>query len=472
MSVSVIIPSRNEVYLQKTIESVCAAAKGDYEVIAVCDGYWPDPPIPDHPNVHIIHHTNPVGQRAATNEGVKLATKKYILKIDGHTILDEGFDIKLVQDCQPDWTVVPLMYGLDTEKWKKKNKRPASFMCIINKDNTLRTEYWFPFEKRPEGRKDIADLMSCMGNFIFMERDRYLQLGGLDENHGSWGQVGVEVALKSWLSGGRMVLNKKTWFAHLWRKQSPYGLRQSDVDKARNYSTDLWMNDKWPLAKKPLKWLIDKFAPVPTWEHIVESKKIDEFAKTYFDYLRGVPPPKQGLPHRWPNWKGIPVIKYPTDLINYSQIIQQNRPDFLIECGTENGGSAHFFADVMDSIGNGTVITIDKIPRNLPPHKRIILICGRSTACDTLAKVKSLIPEDKSVMVSLDSDHHRAHSKRELYHYSLFVTKGQYLVAEDCYPETLGMFEAVKWFLKLRRKEFSQIPTGFLLSLNIWLKRQ
>lgn len=284
MSVSIIIPARNEIYLQKTIESVCAAAKSDYEIIAVCDGYWPNPPIKDHPKVHIIHHTEPVGQRAATNEGVRLARKKYILKIDGHTILDEGFDIKLAQDCQPDWTVVPLMYGLDAEKWEKKNKRPASFMCVTyDSEKILRTEYWFSFEKRPEGKKDIADLMSCMGNFIFMERERYWQLGGLDENHGSWGQVGVEVALKSWLSGGRMVLNKKTWFAHLWRKQCPYSLHRSDVDKARTYSTDLWMNDRWLLAKRPLSWLVEKFAPVPTWNGTFTKPKANTTIIYYTD---------------------------------------------------------------------------------------------------------------------------------------------------------------------------------------------
>jgi hypothetical protein len=28
-------------------------------------------------------------------------------------------------------------------------------------------------------------------------------------------------------------------------------------------------NDKWPLATRPLKWLVDKFSPVPGWENYV-----------------------------------------------------------------------------------------------------------------------------------------------------------------------------------------------------------
>jgi len=42
---------------------------------------------------------------------------------------------------------------------------------------------------------------------------KVLELEGLDERHGFWGQFGTEISCKSWLSGGRQVVNKKTWFA-------------------------------------------------------------------------------------------------------------------------------------------------------------------------------------------------------------------------------------------------------------------
>jgi hypothetical protein len=38
------------------------------------------------------------------------------------------------------------------------------------------------------------------------------------------------------------------------------------IQRARQYSQDLWKNDKWPLAIHPLSWLIAKFAPVPDWD--------------------------------------------------------------------------------------------------------------------------------------------------------------------------------------------------------------
>ena len=62
---SVIIPSRNEMFLKQTIDSVIANIEGDTEVIAILDGAWADPPIPDHPRVRLIHHAVAIGQRAA-----------------------------------------------------------------------------------------------------------------------------------------------------------------------------------------------------------------------------------------------------------------------------------------------------------------------------------------------------------------------------------------------------------------------
>ncbi|KKL47844.1 hypothetical protein LCGC14_2331500, partial [marine sediment metagenome] len=92
----------------------------------------------------------------------------------------------------------------------------------------------------------------------------------LDEATGSWGQMGTEIACKAHLSGGRLVVNKKTWFAHMFRTQGgtfgfPYEIHGSDQEKARKYSRGVWFGNKWPKAIHNLQWLIDKFAPVPDW---------------------------------------------------------------------------------------------------------------------------------------------------------------------------------------------------------------
>lgn len=309
---SVIIPARNEIYLQKTIESILFAAEGEIEVIAILDGYWPEPVIRDDSRVTLIHHTNPIGQRAAINEGVRVAKGKYILKTDGHSLFDQGFDTKLKADCEYDWTVVPRMYNLDAENWKRKEKYVTDYMYIRSphiKDRPLRAFYLNDGETKREYREEykayknaswrkgeICDVMTGQGACWFMHKDRFWELGGMDEAHGSWGQVGVEVALKAWLSGGSLKVNKKTWFAHMFRttaKQIPYKMSGKDQQIARNYSLDFWMGEKWDKQIRPLSWLVKKFSPVPTWNDseievsvIIPARNEKYLQATIFDIFR------------------------------------------------------------------------------------------------------------------------------------------------------------------------------------------
>jgi hypothetical protein len=109
--------------------------------------------------------------------------------------------------------------------------------------------------------------MCCVGAAWFMSKERYWEIGGMDEKHGSWGQMGVELACKSWLSGGRQVVNKRTWFAHLFRTQPGFGFPYPNpgVQQARDYSAWLWRGNHWDGAKRPFRWILDKFWPVSGW---------------------------------------------------------------------------------------------------------------------------------------------------------------------------------------------------------------
>lgn len=312
MDLSVIIPARNEPFLRNTVEDVLRNARADTEVIVICDGAWPVEPLLDHPRLTIVHKSKPIGQRAAVNLGAKTSQAKYIMKLDAHCAVDEGFDVKLIADCQPDWVMVPTMYSLHIFDWVCKRcgyrayqgcRLPACKRCaapglemeMIWKrrkgrktrtwrfDRELHFQYWQGLARRQTG--DLLETMSFIGACMFLERDRFWALGGMDEKHGSWGQFGTEWACKSWLSGGKLISSRRTWFGHLFRcgnfsangnSSFPYPLPQADIDAARAYSQDLWLNDKWPLARHPLSWLIDKFAPIPDWHG---KEEVTAFAK-------------------------------------------------------------------------------------------------------------------------------------------------------------------------------------------------
>ena len=127
---SVIIPARNEIYLQNTIDNVLANIQADTEIIVILDGYWPVVSIPDNPRVVVIHHTEARGQRQSINEAARIAKGKYLMKLDAHCAVGPGFDRILIDDYQPGWTVVPRMYNLDVETWTPKLHKRTDYMYI------------------------------------------------------------------------------------------------------------------------------------------------------------------------------------------------------------------------------------------------------------------------------------------------------------------------------------------------------
>lgn len=300
VDLSVIIPSRQEMFLKKTVEDILKNMRGNTEIIIGLDGAWSDPPLDDHPKVHIIHHSQSIGQRAITNECAKLSRAKYLMKVDAHCSFDEGFDVKLMADMQDDWTMVPIMKNFHIFDWvcKKCGDRryqgPTPVSCLkcdnktdfvrdvvwIAKNNPQSTSYCFDsephfqyfreFKGRPEASGKLTETMSLQGSCFMVTREKFHELNLCDEAFGSWGSQGIEVAVKTWLSGGRVVCNHNTWYAHCFRTQGgdfgfPYEISGRQVDRAKRYARDLFFNNKWPKQVYPLSWLIDKFWPVPRW---------------------------------------------------------------------------------------------------------------------------------------------------------------------------------------------------------------
>ena len=151
--------------------------------------------------------------------------------------------------------------------WKPKHNPRSEFYRF---DTDMKFKYWRDFKRRPEAKPALAPTLGNLGACFFIHRKRFYDIDMLDEAHGGWGQLGTEISCKSWLSGGRQLVNKNTWFSHMFRTGGgfgfPYSLSKRQTNAARAYSQDLWLNDKWPKAKHTLRWLIEKFWPVPEWE--------------------------------------------------------------------------------------------------------------------------------------------------------------------------------------------------------------
>lgn len=172
-------------------------------------------------------------------------------------------------------------------------------------------------------------------------------------------------------------------------------------------------------------------------------------------------------------WMGFPAIKNPVDAWIYQEIIFETKPDLIIETGSFKGGSALFFANMFDLLGNGRVISIDTKGYDKPEHQRIKWLTGSSTQSDLVSHVRKEA-RDRKVMLILDSDHEAGHVLGELRSYADLVPKGGYIVVEDTWwkPGNGGPWDAVQEFLSDRtdfeidksreRYLMTNNPNGFL----------
>jgi hypothetical protein len=280
---SVVIPSRDERYLVPTIDDIFRNARGEIEVVAVIDSdKWPDDwasVAARHSNLHTIHHGEPRGMRAAINSGVASAKSrgaKFIAKFDGHCAFSEGFDEVLKADCEPDWIVVPRRKRLNPKTWTltDTHKPDVDYHYLSFPDDPndfggpgLNGKIW---PQRVVERIDyeIDEEMSSQGSGWFMHTDYFYRLELMDEaSYGKFWNEFQELGLKCWLSGGRVMVNKRCWYAH-WHKGKAgrgYHLPESWLQQGATFTKNWMFNDAWAGQTKPFKWLIEHFWPVPTW---------------------------------------------------------------------------------------------------------------------------------------------------------------------------------------------------------------
>ena len=95
-----------------------------------------------------------------------------------------------------------------------------------------------------------------------------------EEGYGPFTQEAQEICNKTWFSGGRVVVNKKTWYAH-WHKgkngkgygfsNQQYRVHQADKENGRRFCIDFWMNNRWEKRTRDFAWFINHFWPIPSW---------------------------------------------------------------------------------------------------------------------------------------------------------------------------------------------------------------
>jgi glycosyltransferase involved in cell wall biosynthesis len=371
---SILIPCRNEPYLKKMVDDIFVKASGEIEVIVVLDGLTIHPLPDERPNLVFIKKPVSEGLRPAINDAAKIATGKYIMKADAHVAFASGFDEELQKDCEDNWIVIPRRYDLDPIEWKPIPNTDIDYYYLGfpwgRPDFIMSDLRWFT---RAIGRKDIMidDTMTFGGSVWFTSKDHFNNLGGMSsEGYGTFNLEQHELGLKTWLGGGRVVVNKNTWYAHFgqdYRLRPYHNTTDSSISmgvtiQAGIWSTHYWIENKWKDRIHDFDWLVEKFWPLPTPGHRT-GKERHTWPLNWRDYYEGRITELCGLANKYGSDKCPPTHQYTP---RYFEVLKDKRDLIkkVLEIGVGN-------PETMTHIENYTVGASLRMWRDFFPNAQV-----------------------------------------------------------------------------------------------------
>lgn len=249
----------NEIYLNKTIESLITNATGKIEILVGLDGW--DYDVIKHEKVKIVKSER-VGRRIMCDKLVKMSMGKYLFEIDAHCKLTEGYDTKLKCSCLPNTIVSCVLSNIDLEKWETMDQRWLGGIIDAN----MRWKWW---DRVPKNMRKVEEEIPCFISACWMiDRPTYDKYGGHDTDLGVWANECLEWFLKIQCGGGKMIARTDVDCAHWCKKQFNYPIK---VNLAKDIKT---LTDRWHGSNpnqiytidQVIQRLRDKFGALPSWD--------------------------------------------------------------------------------------------------------------------------------------------------------------------------------------------------------------
>ena len=269
---SVVIPSYKDPSLVKTINSLLTNSElaEKLEIIVVLDGYWPDFELINDLRVKYLHLGNNRGMKGAINAGVEISNGKYLMRTDEHCAFGKGYDQILTKDLEPNWIVTARRYFLDIDKWEVMDIPYIDYEQLVTQSIGDAKKYTgFPWVERTKARQDIMidETMAMQGSMWVMTRNWWDTVIGtlISGPYGTHYQDQHEMIFKTWQAGGKMMVNKNTWFAHRHNSFPRYheishGSQQKELqafyDHWKEYYSEI--KKKWKIRDNISNQMLDK----------------------------------------------------------------------------------------------------------------------------------------------------------------------------------------------------------------------
>jgi len=242
-TVSVIMTSQNEVsgWISTTVHSVIARTPPELlkEVIVIDDnGIPPDirgkdvdekeyEDMKNLPKVKVIQNHEREGCARSRLIGAKAATGDVLMFVDSH--------IEMISSTWYQHLVLPIIEDPHTmsiqtidiidDTGTREYAKVGTSYGLFNDDFYFiwqgeRFGDWAAGETERPGSREPYETPVGPGSLFAMRRDEFWRLGGYDEGLYVWGGENTELALKTWMCGGRIVMNPCSRVGHMFRKSA------------------------------------------------------------------------------------------------------------------------------------------------------------------------------------------------------------------------------------------------------------
>lgn len=240
---SIVIPTLNEGdLLRMTVDSIRDQTRHpDWEVLVIDDGSTDGSTAPfreGDERVRVIDG-NGVGVARARNLGARHATGEYVVFLDAHCRVSPGW-----LDAFAETLATPDV-GLTGPTFTRLEAPEPRGCGMVWKDATLDPNWYELASEHP------YEVPLTTGACQAFRRETFEKLGRYEDGFTRWGFEDVEICLRAWVLGYRVVVSPAAVVAHYFREKRYYEV--DDFDITYNFLRMIHMHFSPPRIRRVLR---------------------------------------------------------------------------------------------------------------------------------------------------------------------------------------------------------------------------
>ncbi|KFB51136.1 hypothetical protein ZHAS_00019421 [Anopheles sinensis] len=201
----------------------------------------------EYPKVRILRAPRRLGLIAAKVLGAKASSAKFITFLDAHVECTKGWLEPLLREVAANETTIaiPTIDQINPMSMELQTDFAPRVVGAFRWD--LNFGWWgrAAMKKRYPNPYVPFDTPAMAGGLFTIERTFFERLGWYDEGFDIYGIENIELSMKSWMCGGRMVIVPCSRVAHVRKRSHPY-LDRVNVDVVKRNSmrlAEVWMDE-------------------------------------------------------------------------------------------------------------------------------------------------------------------------------------------------------------------------------------